>query len=389
MPTNRIGKQNISIKAIGLQRFWIGMVSGLITAVVLSFSFNYSREIYRVIASSGSDLLIQSPENFQFFNNFYGALSAVLGFSITLWIWVGNNKHQSRNSVIYKQVARINAVLAFWIVLSAISRFGSILYLTLFSFRGYDNQLDFREEFWLLFVLLPLVVFAQSWHSVRMLYKSLHWIFYSAVATLLLGFILAHSNPVQQEVNNAIYANRYKTEYQYIESELKRAKKMYNIKFSDSTKTALYNWHRESSVNQLYKLQAAFNSNRKVTLDSIILEKIVQHNLKRGYFYRDWSYAQPYAIYNQIKKYGAKDSETLELFLLLNNQIEMWNTPPLEWRVGNNYSHYRIKRSIFAMDRGRYFTKEKTELITARNLLLADSNYQAFFYLLPYIIEEK
>ena len=54
----RFRKENISIQNIGRQRFWIGIVAGLISAISISLFFNHSRESLRLLTSMSADLLI-------------------------------------------------------------------------------------------------------------------------------------------------------------------------------------------------------------------------------------------------------------------------------------------------------------------------------------------
>ena len=74
-----------------------------------------------------------------------------------------NNNHNRKKDKIYKQLSRANIYFTFWLILMMIARFGSVLPLILYGMPGYDNQLNLFEEYWLLFVLIPIVVFAQNW----------------------------------------------------------------------------------------------------------------------------------------------------------------------------------------------------------------------------------
>lgn len=191
----KLTKNRISIDGIGHQRFWLGIVSGLLTAVILCLFFNYTREMLRFFTSIKGDLLVLSKNEFYFYNYFYSALSSTLGLSITIWIWMGNNKHNRKKDRLYKRQIQTNILLLFWVILLVISRFSSILTFVLYGTIGYDNQLDFVNDYWLLFVLLPCVIFLQSWFTVRLVYNSTKWILYSFISCSLFTLLLSFTTP--------------------------------------------------------------------------------------------------------------------------------------------------------------------------------------------------
>lgn len=129
-------KESITIQSIGKKRFWIGIITGIITAITISLAFNYSREIFRLFTSQSADLLILNEKELQFFNFFFSILSTVLGLSIAIWIWMSNNVHKQQIDRIHKQLSRTNALLIFWVILMMIARFGSMLPILLFGMEG-------------------------------------------------------------------------------------------------------------------------------------------------------------------------------------------------------------------------------------------------------------
>ncbi|NLC50315.1 MAG: hypothetical protein GX762_08125, partial [Bacteroidales bacterium] len=77
----RFRKDKLSIDLIGRQRFWIGIVAGVISAISLSLLFNYSREILRSLTGISSDLIILEPNELLFFDYFFCLLASVMGLS--------------------------------------------------------------------------------------------------------------------------------------------------------------------------------------------------------------------------------------------------------------------------------------------------------------------
>lgn len=379
-------KNRISIEGIGHQRFWLGIVSGLLTAVILCLFFNYTREMLRFFTSINADLLDLSKYEFNFYNYFYSALSSTLGLSITIWVWMGNNKHSRKKDRLYKRYTQTNILLLFWAILLVISRFSSILTFVLYGTIGYDNQLDFVNDYWLLFVLLPCVIFLQSWFTVRLVYNSTKWIFYSFISCFFFTLLLSFTTALNQEEINKTYYLRYQTEFDYIDNELEYARNRYNIEFNDSIKFILKKWYTQSSIRQVNDLKQSFSSNQKVTLETIILSKIVLHNLKVGsvsWYPRNsienWYYASPNDIFNQIKKFNIKSDETKELFNLLKLQSDILFTPEINWDNIDDYSFFDFKKNRYVYHQ---MPKEiKSQLYEIIMEINADSNYVDYQYL--------
>jgi hypothetical protein len=159
-------KDKIAIQKIGKQRFWIGIISGLFSAIVISVTFNYFREVFRYITTLSADLFILEKSELLFYNYFFASLATVLGLSVTIAIWMTNNNHKRKKDKIYKQLSRTNILFTFWLILMMIAKFGSIVPFILYGMPGYDNQLNLFEEYWLLFVLIPIVVFTQNMNQI-------------------------------------------------------------------------------------------------------------------------------------------------------------------------------------------------------------------------------
>jgi len=383
MTNIRFRKEKISIQNIGRQRFWIGIVAGLISAISISLFFNHSREMLRLSTSMSSDLLILKENELLLFNYFFSFLSTVLGFSITIWIWMQNKKHNQRKDSIYKQLSITNALLIFWVILMIISRFGSILPIVLFGSPGYDNHLNLYEEYWILFVLLPIVVFLQSWFTVRLVYQSGRWILLSFLFCILTAFTLQLTTTVNQEKLNSAYYQRFESDYNYIDLEIKIAREKYGVDIDEQSVRILKKQITESSVEQILSVKKAFSSDRPVSMDTIILQKIIIRNFKEGgwYYYRrnsieNWRYALPIDILKQIDNYYRSSNETKELFEILKEMIDLVNTPEIHWEEYQHYTETERRRSMGA----RYNIPDqlKEQLKEVRTRLLEDDRYSVF-----------
>ena len=261
--TGKFRKEEISIQKIGKQRFWIGIISGLFSAIVISLTFNYFRELFRFFTTLSADLFILEKSELLFYNYFFSSLATVLGLSVTIAIWMTNNNHKRKKDKIYKQLSRTNILFTFWLILMMIAKFGSIVPFILYGMPGYDNQLNLFEEYWLLFVLIPIVVFAQNWFIVRLIYRSEKWILFSFVICFVITFTLKTTTSVNQEILNNVYYKKFESDFNYVDQQINKAKIEYGIEFNENTIKTLKKWHTESSTKQVISLKAAFQKVKK------------------------------------------------------------------------------------------------------------------------------
>jgi len=345
-------KEKISIQNIGKQRFWIGIILGLFSAIIISLTFSYFRELFRFFTTLSADLLILEKSELQFYNYFFSSLATVLGLSITVAIWMTNNNHKRRKDKIYKQLSRTNIYFTFWLILMMIARFGSVLPFILYGIPGYDNQLNLYEEYWLLFVLIPIVVFAQNWFIVRLVYRSAKWIFYSILICVAITFTLKTTTSINQEILNRAYYKKFESDYNYIDQQINKAKVEYGIDFKENTLETLKKWKTESSTKQVVNLKSAFSKDKKVSLNTIILQKIVIKNFKENgrYFRRNsidnWRYAFPKDILRQLELYDINSNESKELIEILKEQIYLINTPEIDWKEYDKHTDTEIRKSF-------------------------------------------
>jgi len=384
------GKDYISINIIGKQRFWFGIISGFLSAIIFSLIFNYTREIMRMFSALNTDMLIPTFKEFRFYNYFFSALASTFGLSFTIWIWLTNSRRKRKKDRIYKQLGQVNAFLILWTVLLMITRIGTILIFVLYGSEGYDNHLNFYEDFSILFILLPIVIFGQNWFTVRLIYKSTKWIFYSLLFCILLTITLANTTVINQEKLNDGYYSQFKEDFLYIENELEKAKINHQIVFDTRTIETLRKWKTESSLIQVNKVKNAFNTSAKVSLDTIILQKIIFHNFKIGDWYysrrgsiENWQYALPYDIYRQIQNNYPDSPETKELIEIIKEQIELINLSEKDWNTDQIFTPTEWRKKIFI----NYNLPPLlvSQLKNIRDSIIADNNLFEYKLLLPEI----
>jgi len=344
-------KHELSIQNIGRNRFWIGLAAGLLSAIILSLFFNHSREVLRLVTGITPDLLILPEQEVLFFNYFFSFLSTVLGHSITIWIWMQNKHHKRRKDRLYKLLSVTNAVMMFAVALMLISRIGSNLTIVLFAQMSYDHHLPLYEEYSMLFILVPIVIFLHNWHSVRLAYRAGKCILISSMVVPLIAIGLQFTATVDQKKNNQAYLHRFIEEHTYIEREVKMAKENYGIDFNDMTIEILKKWNAESSVEQIKRVKTAFSSLRPVTLDTILLQKIIIRNYKQTWEHHpsanrinNWPYALPVDIERQLEYFHIRSNETKELYEVLREMVELVNAPETFQTLARPHTYTLVRK---------------------------------------------
>jgi hypothetical protein len=355
----KFSKDYISIRSIGVIRFWAGISAGLFTSIIISLAFNYTRETYRMLTGITPDLLILPDHEFLFYDIFFASLASCSGLAIAVWLWMNNPVHVRRKDRLSKYVSRTLILLSFWVFFAVVARMGTNLPIMLYTLEGYQNHLPLTENFWLMFVLIPLVSFLQTWMGVRLIYRTGNWIAISFLSCVILTFALLKTTGVNRDIVNTNYFLKYENELLYIDYQVQEAKDRYGIEFEDSSVSALRKWQTESSLNQVEAVKIAFGRENKVTLDTIILQKIMIHNMKnryykdyyhfRNHFIELWPYALPDHVLTQILRHGPGTPETEQLFGVLNEQIHLMNSSAIsyDWYDLSDLSEIEKKRYFF------------------------------------------
>ena len=346
----KFNKEKISIENIGVKRFWIGIISGLFSAYAIALLVNRTREFIRWYTSLYQDLLLFDKNELLFFNYFIVSLSTVLGFSITIWIWMSNSIHKSKKHKIYKQQALSNALFFFWLILFLLAKLSSLfIYLGVTGVNSYDTPLYLHKEHKLLFILIPIVLFSQNWSFVRRSYKTGKWVLTSLAIIVMTALIITKITTVDQNLLNNIYFKKHKAYYTYLDSTIIHSEKKYSIKFDIVALNTLRLQKSFNSIKQLREIKKAFAKNQKIALDTIIIQKIMIHNLKAKSNYRsnnnsrtfrNWEYALPKDILKQIQYFTVDSNETKELFEVLKEEILLINKAKIIVENQNNSSIY-------------------------------------------------
>jgi len=350
-------KPFISIKAIGKFQFWIGLLFGIFSAFIFSIYFNYSREIFRSLTFVLTPYIL-SPKQFMIYDLFFASLSVSLAFGFTVIIWLTGRKEIKKQY--YRMFAVGNIWLIIFMVLFVLLRMATLLNFGVQIGSGFDSPLDFIKDFWLILITLPLFIFFYYWNYLSLMFRTKYWISISILFYIFFTFLIFKTTSIDKSILNNIYYSK-KTNYTPIlEISLNSYSKLYGISYADSTKEILLNPSSSKLFDLINDVKNAFNTDSLVSLDTILLEKIIINNLDIQYEilkrYQStendiiWPYVEPEEIYTQIKRYENKHSiESFFLIRILNNMVFIFNAPEINWDKKYKYSELDIKRYRFKM----------------------------------------
>lgn len=319
-------KPKLSVNAIGGLRFWVGLVPGVATAVMLSVFFNQWRELLRLQTIMQADLLLFTAEESSYYNRFFALLSAVLGHNVCVWVWLQHRKHWVAHHRRYKMLISSFNLGIFWAVLIVLSRFGSLVTFVVTGFRGYDGELNLMVSHSTLFWLLPLVIWLHGWLGVRQLFRVGWWMWGAANATMVLAVGLFFTTAVDEEKLNKLYQQQYQSDIATLETGLHKAREMYGIEYPDEGILALRQYHTSNATWQLTAVREAFEHAGRVSLDTILLQQMIIANRKADdYDGRFWDYPMPAAVVQQLYQVDTASAEATELLVLLGYMTNFVN----------------------------------------------------------------
>lgn len=373
-------KEKLSIQKIGLKRFWMGHVVGVIFAFALSLLINHTREMLRALASLSADLVVASPNELLFFKYFFSAFSVVLGLSMSIAVWLKPFSDKPKTKYMYRLLTQSYVSINIWTVLIMFGRMSVVVAILLYASHSYEQQLNWYADYWFLFVLLIATVFLHAWMSVRLIFRIGHWVAFSGIACVLLCFVVAEISYVDHTKLNEAYYQRFEEEFQYIENECTQANNKFGIEFHASTISALKLQYTESARSQVESVKAAFERGNKVPIDSLILQKIILHNVKVGFDYyypfrsiERWRYAKPSDILTQLAFYEANDPAVDVLFDLLSEIIQLAYYSHINYEDWDSTTVLQQKRSLFRLN---FISPVVVEQLEATiNSLKADKRY--------------
>ncbi|PKP46575.1 MAG: hypothetical protein CVT94_14190 [Bacteroidetes bacterium HGW-Bacteroidetes-11] len=382
-------KPVISIEKIGKIRFLTGIVIGILVAFLASYFLNYSRESMRMLTFF-ADPLILSEKEFRLYDLFFAAFSTSFGFGFTIAYWAGGRNPNIKRRYLMTFVAS-NAWMVSIVAFALVARYGSNLPIIMYGLYGYDGQFDLLNDYWYIFIMIPAYVFFAHWNTIRLVFRTRFWVIISIGFYLIISFSLYKTTAADRNILNQTYYSRHKQRFDFIDSEFDKASRI-GIFFSDTTKEILRKENAERTTDLVYKLKNAFQTDSIIPVDTLILQKIVIHNMNKHGLYlyghnkdRDlnWPYALPEQIYNQILKNDVNSKETELLFEILAEQIAIFTAPENAREGRKKYTFYEHEKSNFKRNLMSITETIQSRLLQVVRKLRSEKSFEKYHYLIP------
>lgn len=352
-------KPRLSIDKIGKTRFWTGILLGILYAVIFYLFVFYLVEYMMVISIAMGGNLPIIPTEVSFFEKpFLIATSLTVGVTMMIrhWFMQATFHFQSSRKKVSLRLSNYSLFLVY-LVFYVASVFIRFSYLDV-EFTEANQFINYNS---LLFII-PLYIFFAAWTEISRYFKTANWIPYTFFISLLIITFLSFINIKPQGFSKKAFKIIHSEELEYLDSELKKAKEKYNITFSEETLHSLKELRSKRAFDLLKKVRLAFKTDGEVSLDTIILEKILIHNFKGFYIDRGKSYAYifPLQAYEQLRKVDPKSPKSTELLNIIKefHDLSLYSLNTFDDRnsilhynkvsvlSGENASIYRYSRNI-------------------------------------------
>lgn len=249
-------------------RLIMGLFAGLFFAFCF-YAFMYlTRESIRLMSlTEDYDLWILTDKEVSFYNLIFAFISVIFAQAICFSFWFDKpqnifSKRKFQRILIRKDQSALNTYFLFWF-----SELAVIYGLTFGStYIGGFYAFSFYPEYNYLFVLIILVLFLQTWNSIRRINKkqSLKWLFISMIVVSTIAFGLSKVNLIDyKSINNIALQKNIPFKYNLevpesncYESKLENRSLTKNIYF-------VRNKQHENSTPQI------FIDNQEVTINGL------------------------------------------------------------------------------------------------------------------------
>lgn len=200
---------NIKSLEISRFRFIVGLIIGLSYSFVFYLLQYVTREIFRLLSTTEYyEIWVLTDAEVNFYNLFHAYISVIIGQSICFTYWIEKPKRVFKKRS-FKIVSIINDQRSLnWFFLSWFSKL-AILYGLIFGctfYAGY-HYFSLYPDYKYLLVLLIIVLFFQTWKTIRVLFKqqSIKWGIISVIAVSFISFGISRVNLIDyQSINNLL-----------------------------------------------------------------------------------------------------------------------------------------------------------------------------------------
>nr|NQU91024.1 hypothetical protein [Bacteroidota bacterium] len=190
-------------------RFIAGIAIGLLYAFGFYSLFYVSREVFRMLSiTEFYELWTLTDSEVNFYNLFFAYISTILGQSYCFSFWIDRPK-KFFNTFYYRKSSIVNDQRVLnWFFLSWFSKIALIFGIWFgYSIRGGYYVFSFYPDYKFLFILAIIVLFLQTWTTIRLTFKnkSFKWFIISAVVVSMVSFGMSRINLIDYNaLNNSI-----------------------------------------------------------------------------------------------------------------------------------------------------------------------------------------
>jgi hypothetical protein len=249
----------------------MGLFSGLFFAFCFYAFLYLTRESFRLVSlTEDYDLWILTDKEVSFYNLIFAFISVIFAQSICFSFWFDKpqklfSKRKFQNITIVNDQRALNTYFLAW---SSKLALVFVLFFGLTSKGGF-YVFSFYPEYNYIFVLIILVLFLQTWNSIRRINKrhSLKWMFISMIIVSTIAFGLSKVNLIDyKSINNIALQKNIPLKYNLEVPE----SNCYEIKLENRSLTkdvyVVRNKQIENSIPQI------FINNEEVTLKGLGLK---------------------------------------------------------------------------------------------------------------------
>lgn len=375
-------KPRLHISEIGKFRFWTGIALGIFHGLILYSFIFYFLEIVSVLkVGMFKDISFQSEEALYFEHTFLVALAVTIGNHTMIRYWFSQPTFH-----FYKTRRQISLrILNYSLFIEYMSWYMIIVFLRdVFSSQIIVGAAiyDFYEE---LFYIVPVYLFLTSWTEVSRFFIVWKWKLYTLGISLFCIISLSFINLSSFSYAETEYKKIYEEELFYMQHQLETAEKTHEITYSDATITTLKTIESGELQKLLLATKQKFETNEKIALKDIILQKILIHNFKSANFegYGIQYYPDPIDVYSQLKKVTPKSAEATELLNILDefyqftffmDERRQLENPSITLRNKNNILPF--VQNSYKIDHYRHFLDMKAQIFVIQYALLKQVTYE-------------
>ncbi|TKG93794.1 hypothetical protein EYV94_16250 [Puteibacter caeruleilacunae] len=213
-----MNKSQSETLALSKFRLISGLIFGLLYAISFYSLLFMTRESLRIISiTHANDIWVLTDKQVGFYNLFFAYLASIVGQSICFTIWFdaphygyGRNGYRI-NSIVNDQRNLI------WYFLSWFSKlaFIFVLLVGMVYQRGF-NLFSFHPEYNFLFIFIIIVLFFQSWNTIRVTFirQSKRWIIMALIIVSGLSIGLSKINLIDYKaINKMVLSKNIHTNY--------------------------------------------------------------------------------------------------------------------------------------------------------------------------------